>query len=38
MPHLGLLLPRHATYRPNHLAVVCDDTRLTFRQLNGLVN
>jgi long-chain acyl-CoA synthetase len=38
MPHLGLLLPRHATYRPHHLAIVCEETRLTFRQFNGLVN
>lgn len=36
--HIGLLLPRHATYRPDHLAVVFEETRLTFRQFNGRVN
>lgn len=32
------LLTRHATYRPNHLAVVFDDQRLTYRAFNARVN
>jgi acyl-CoA synthetase (AMP-forming)/AMP-acid ligase II len=35
---LGALLPRHARYRPDHLAVVFEDQRLTFRELNARVN
>lgn len=38
MTHIGLLLPRHAHYRPNHPAIVFEETRLTFRQFNGRVN
>ena len=30
--NIGSLLPRHAHYRPDHLAVVCGAHRLTFRQ------
>jgi acyl-CoA synthetase (AMP-forming)/AMP-acid ligase II len=36
--NLGTLLPKHARCRPDHLAVVCGDDRLTFRQLNARVN
>ena len=35
---LGALLPRHARYRPDHLAVVFEDHRLTFREFNARVN
>src|SRR6266536_2730518 len=35
---IATLLPRHARYRPNHLAVVFEDHRLTFRQLDARVN
>jgi acyl-CoA synthetase (AMP-forming)/AMP-acid ligase II len=36
--NLGTLLPRHARYRPDHLALVFGEHRLTFRQLNARVN
>jgi len=36
--NIGTLLPRHARYRPEHLAVVFQGHRLTFRQLNARVN
>ena len=36
--NIGTLLPRHARYRPDHLAVVFEDHRLTFRQFNARVN
>ncbi|MBI4272082.1 MAG: AMP-binding protein, partial [Candidatus Rokubacteria bacterium] len=36
--NIGTLLPRHARYRPDHLAVVFEDRRLTFRVLNARVN
>jgi long-chain acyl-CoA synthetase len=36
--NIGTLLPRHARYRPDHLALVVGDERLTFRQLNARVN
>ena len=35
---IGALLPRHARYRPDHLAVVFEGHRLTFRQFNARVN
>ena len=35
---IGTLLPRHARYRPDHLALVFEDHRLTFRQFNARVN
>ena len=35
---LGALLPRHARYRPDHLALVFEDHRLTFREFNARVN
>lgn len=36
--NVGSLLPRHALQRPEHLAVVCGEDRLTFRQFNKRVN
>jgi len=36
--NLGTLLPKHARCRPDHLALVCGDDRLTFRQLDARVN
>src|SRR6266511_2917775 len=36
--NIGALLPRHARYRPDHLALVFEDHRLTFRQFNARVN
>jgi acyl-CoA synthetase (AMP-forming)/AMP-acid ligase II len=36
--NIGTLLPRHARYRPDHLALVVGRERLTFRQVNARVN
>jgi len=36
--NIGILLPRHARYQPDHLAVVFEDQRLTYRQFNKRVN
>ena len=36
--NIGTLLPRHARYRPDHLAVVFEGDQLTFAQLNRRVN
>ncbi len=36
--NIGTLLPRHARYRPDHLALVFGEHRLTFRQLDARVN
>lgn len=36
--NLGSLLVRHARYRPNHLAVVFEDQRLTYAQFHARVN
>jgi long-chain acyl-CoA synthetase len=36
--NLGTLLPRHARYRPDHLALVVGRERLTFRELHARVN
>jgi long-chain acyl-CoA synthetase len=36
--NIGALLTRHARYRSDHLAVVFEDHRLTFRQFNARVN
>jgi long-chain acyl-CoA synthetase len=36
--NMGTLVPRHARYRPDHLALVCGATRLTWRELGGRVN
>src|SRR5271157_4512000 len=35
---IGALLPRHARYRPDHLALVVGDQRLTYQGLNAAVN
>jgi long-chain acyl-CoA synthetase len=35
---ISRLLARHARYRPDHLAFVCDDLQLTWRELNARVN
>jgi long-chain acyl-CoA synthetase len=36
--NLGLLLSRDARYRPDRLAVVCEDQRLSFREVESRVN
>lgn len=36
--NIGSLLPRHARYRPDHIALVCDDERLTFSEMETCVN
>lgn len=36
--NVGTLLPRHARSRSDHTALVLGSQRLTFRELNGLVN
>ena len=36
--NIGSLLPRHARYRPKHLAFVIGEERLNFRELNNRVN
>jgi acyl-CoA synthetase (AMP-forming)/AMP-acid ligase II len=36
--HIGTLLARHARYRPDHLSVVFEDHRLTFREFDARVN
>jgi non-ribosomal peptide synthetase component E (peptide arylation enzyme) len=36
--NIGALLPRHARYRPDHVALVVGDQRLTYRELNAIVN
>ena len=36
--NLGSLFSRHAKYRPNHLAVVFEDQRLTWREFNQSIN
>ena len=36
--NIGSLLPRHACQRPDHLAVVFEDRRLSFREFNARVN
>ncbi len=38
MNNLGTLLPRQTLYRPDQLAIVFEDTRLTFRQFGERVN
>ena len=38
MMNLGAILTRHARYRPDHLAVVFRDQRLTYREFNRRVN
>ena len=36
--NIGSLFSRHAHYRPNHLAFVFEDQRLTWRELNQSIN
>ncbi len=36
--NISKLISRHATYRPDHLAVVFEDDRCTYRQFNRNVN
>ena len=36
--NIGSLLPRHAQYRPHHIALIFEDRRLTFLELNRRVN
>jgi acyl-CoA synthetase (AMP-forming)/AMP-acid ligase II len=36
--NIGTLIPRHARYRPDHLAVVFEDQRLTYAQFGRRVN
>ena len=36
--NVGSLLPRHARYRGEHLALVCGETRLTFAEYGAKVN
>lgn len=36
--HIGMLLPRHARFRGDHLAFVCGDQRFTYRAFNAYVN
>jgi non-ribosomal peptide synthetase component E (peptide arylation enzyme) len=36
--NMGSLLPHHARYRPNHTAIVWEDSRLSFREFNARVN
>lgn len=36
--HIGTLLTRHARYRPDHLALIFEHQRLSFRELNANVN
>jgi acyl-CoA synthetase (AMP-forming)/AMP-acid ligase II len=36
--NIGALFPRHAKYRPNHLAVVFEDQRLTWMEFNQSIN
>ncbi|HET9012836.1 MAG TPA: class I adenylate-forming enzyme family protein, partial [Gemmatimonadaceae bacterium] len=36
--NMGTLVPRHARYRGDHLALVCGRTRLTWRELGARVN
>jgi long-chain acyl-CoA synthetase len=36
--NIGSLIPRHARYRGDHLALVCGDSRLTYAELSHQVN
>jgi acyl-CoA synthetase (AMP-forming)/AMP-acid ligase II len=36
--NIGILLPHHARYRPDHLAFVCGDDRFTYKAFNACVN
>ncbi len=35
---IGMLLTRNSKYRPNHLGIVVEDTRLTYQEFNRNVN
>lgn len=36
--NIGTLLPRHARYRADHLALVVGDQQLSYQELNACVN
>ncbi|UCB48635.1 MAG: AMP-binding protein [Deltaproteobacteria bacterium] len=36
--NIGTLLPRHARYRPDHLAFIIGELRFTYREFNAYVN
>ncbi len=36
--NIGILLPHHGRYRPDHTAFVCGDERFTYSEFNGYVN
>ena len=36
--NVGSLLPWHARYRPDHVALICGEHRLTFAELDDRVN
>ena len=36
--NLGTLLPRHARFRPEHTAIVFEETRLTYAEFHKSVN
>lgn len=36
--NIGTLLPRHARYRPDHLAFAIGEQQFTYREFNGYVN
>jgi long-chain acyl-CoA synthetase len=36
--NIGILLPHHARYRPDHIAFVCGDERFTYSAFNAYVN
>lgn len=36
--NIGTLLPRHARYRPDHLALVVGEHRLSYKEFNACVN
>ena len=36
--NIGAILTRHARYRPDHLAIVFEDRRLSYREFNRRVN
>ncbi len=36
--NIGILLPHHGRYRPDHTAFVCGEERFTYSEFNGYVN
>ena len=36
--NIGILLPHHARYRPQHPAFVCGEERFTYKMFNAYVN